>query len=214
MKGFDCMKCDSIIFDLDGTLWDSTEGICGTWEKVLKDYPDIEEKITTDKLYSCMGLPLDEISHRLFPSAPPELQKELMDKCCDMENIYLAEYGGVLYPDLINVLGRLSEKYRLFIVSNCQQGYIESFFSGHETECFFEDIECYGNTGLSKGENIKLVIERNDLHSAVYAGDTQGDCDAAETAGIPFVYASYGFGNVKKYDYVINKFSDIEKLDL
>ena len=83
-----------------------------------------------------------------------------------------------------------------------------------DTSKYFTDIECYGNTDLSKGENNKLVIERNNLKNAVYVGDTQGDADSAEFAGIPFVFASYGFGSVKKYDYIINKFSDILSLDL
>ena len=39
---------------------------------------------------------------------------------------------------------------------------------------YFEDFECAGNTGKPKGENNKLVIERNNLKSPVYVGDTQG----------------------------------------
>lgn len=208
------MKYDGIIFDLDGTLWDSTEGICGTWQEVLSGYPEINEKITVSMLYDCMGLPLEEISRRLFPERSAELQKELMDKCCDMENIYLAEHGGVLYPELVSVLEKLSEKYSLYIVSNCQSGYIESFFEGHGTSYLFKDIECYGNTGLSKGENIKLIIERNGLKNAVYTGDTQGDADAASFAGVPFIYAAYGFGNVREYDYKLEKFADMEEIFL
>lgn len=205
------MKFDGIIFDLDGTLWDSSEGIAGTWSRVLEEYPQVTEKVTTGKLSECMGLPLDEISRRLFPGYSEALQKELMQKCCDLENDYLSEHGGILYPDLKRVLKNLSEKCRLFIVSNCQCGYIESFLAGHGTAEYFEDTECQGNTGLTKGENIKLVAERNKLHNAVYVGDTQGDADAAEFAGVPFIFASYGFGSVKKYDYIIDKFSDIEK---
>lgn len=208
------MNHDSIIFDLDGTLWDSAAGICGTWREVMQEYPQIKSTVTVEKLHSCMGLPLDEIGRRLFPELDEALQKELMDKCCEMENRYLAVHGGVLYPDLEGVLRRLSEKYRLFIVSNCQTGYIESFFEAHGTGKYFEDIECHGGTGLSKGENNKLIIERNGLKSPVYVGDTQGDADSAEFAGIPFVYAAYGFGSVKKYDYIINTIGDIEKLSL
>ncbi len=212
VKGYNCMKYDGIIFDLDGTLWDSTEGICGTWAQVLSEYPDISETVTAEKLHSCFGLPLDEISRKLFPECSAGLQKELMDKCCDLENIWLAEHGGTLYPELREVLESLSEKCRLFIVSNCQCGYIESFFKAHDTARFFTDTECLGNTGLSKGENIRLVAERNGLKKAVYVGDTQGDADAAAEAGVPFVYASYGFGKVNGFDYILEKFSDIRDL--
>lgn len=208
------MKHDSIIFDLDGTLWDSTEGICETWNQVLAGYPEVNQVITAENLHGCMGLQMGAIAEKLFPGQSPSLQTELMEKCCELENEYLAEHGGILYPDLKSVLEKLSGQYKLFVVSNCQKGYIESFFAAHDTAKYFTDIECYGNTDLSKGENNKLVIERNNLKNAVYVGDTQGDADSAEFAGIPFVFASYGFGSVKKYDYIINKFSDILNLDL
>lgn len=208
------MKYDGIIFDLDGTLWDSTDGICGTWQVVLAEHPEVKAVITSEKLHSCMGLPLDEISRRLFPELDGNMQKKLMDRCCELENIYLSEHGGVLYPDLKNTLDIISKSHKLFIVSNCQSGYIESFLKAHETEKYFSDIECIGRTGLSKGENIKLIMERNSLKNAVYVGDTQGDADAAVFAEIPFVYAEYGFGTVKSFDYKISSFTEILKLDI
>lgn len=54
-----------------------------------------------------------------------------------------------------------------------------------------------GRTGLDKGANIRLVMERNGVTKAVYVGDTQGDADAAAEAGIPFIFTEYGFGSVK-----------------
>ena len=157
------MKHDSIIFDLDGTLWDSTEGICETWNQVLAGYPEVNQVITAENLHGCMGLQMRDIAEKLFPGHSHSLQNELMEKCCELENEYLAEHGGILYPDLKSVLEILSGKYKLFVVSNCQKGYIESFFAAHDTSKYFTDIECYGNTDLSKGENNKLVIERNNL---------------------------------------------------
>lgn len=203
------MKFDGIIFDLDGTLWDSAEGICGTWSEVIGEYPEVNSIVTVDKLHACMGLPLDEIGRRLFPDLDAALQKELMEKCCARENKYLSVHGGVLYPDLENILKKLSQKYKLFIVSNCQMGYIESFFTAHGLGKYFTDTECYGATGMSKGENNKLVIARNSLKKAVYVGDTQGDANSAAAAEIPFIYAEYGFGSVEKYDYVIHSIGEI-----
>ena len=77
---------------------------------------------------------------------------------------------------------------------------------------YFTDYECPGRTGLSKGENNKLIIERNNLKNPVYVGDTEGDAESAKAAGIPFVFAKYGFGNVKEYQYAINKFEDLSTL--
>lgn len=204
------MNFDSIIFDLDGTLWDSAEGICGTWQQVLDRYKELGNiHITVDALHACMGLPLDEIAKKLLPGASPEMQKKLMKECCDYENTYLAGHGGILFPKLEETLSYLSEKYKLFIVSNCQEGYIESFFAYHKTDKYFTDIECNGATGLSKGENNKLIIKRNNLKNAIYVGDTAGDLKSARDAGIPFVYAEYGFGEVTEYDYIIRSVSEL-----
>ena len=55
-------------------------------------------------------------------------------------------------------------------------------------------------------------MKRNELKHPVYVGDTQGDCNAAKLANIPFVFASYGFGEVDGYDYMIEEISDIVNL--
>ena len=40
------MNIDSIIFDLDGTLWNVVEGVCGVWKTVLSKYPKITKIVT------------------------------------------------------------------------------------------------------------------------------------------------------------------------
>lgn len=203
------MKIDSIIFDLDGTLWDSTEGVSKTWSLVLNKYDYERKEVTVEDLHSCMGKQLDEIGKILFPKLSSEVRKNLMNECCTLENEYLGKHGGVLYAKVEETLKELSKKYKLFVVSNCQDGYIECFFKAHKLDKYFTDYECPGRTGLSKGENNKLVIERNNLKKPVYVGDTEGDAESARVAGIPFVFAKYGFGSVEKYQYKIDSFQDL-----
>lgn len=76
----------------------------------------------------------------------------------------------------------------------------------------FKDYECNGNTGLSKGENIELIININNIKNAVYVGDTISDREACKYAKIPFIYASYGFGKVTEYDYKLNSIEDLKKV--
>lgn len=205
-------KFDSIIFDLDGTLWDATEAISKTWSEILESYPEIDKVVTVDELKGLMGLRLEEIGEKLFPTLNKEMQKKLMLKCCDYEIVYINKNGANLYPDVIETIKYLAENYKLFIVSNCQDGYIESFLNTTNTSKFFKDFECPGRTGLSKGENIKLIIERNNLKSPIYVGDTQGDYDSSKYAEIPFIYAEYGFGKVPDYIYKLSSFSELRKL--
>ena len=111
------MKIDSLIFDLDGTLWDSSEGIVATWVLVLEHYPEIHKKVTAEELASNFGLPLDQIARNMFPEQTEALRMRLMDECCEQENIYLAEHGGILYPKL----GDLAEAFREISAVYCQQ---------------------------------------------------------------------------------------------
>ena len=208
------MRYEGIIFDLDGTLWDSTKEICCTWKQVLSQYPEIKTDITLENLYSCMGLQMEEIAARLFPNLDKKMQLKLLQECCELENIYLAEHGGTLYPQLEATIAKLAENHKLFIVSNCQDGYIQSFFTAHNLKKYFVDFESAGKTGLSKGENNKLIIERNQLESAIYVGDTLGDSNSAIDANIPFIYARYGFGNLDKFDYVIDNFSELLNINI
>ena len=200
---------DGIIFDLDGTLWDSSEQVLKTWYEVTSRSSDITKEITAEDLKGVMGLQIKEIGQRFFPYLSKERQEEILKECCETECRYLKVNGGKLYDDVEETLRLLAEKYKLFIVSNCQDGYIESFFHAHGMEKYFIDFENPGRTRLSKGENIKLIIERNNLRNPVYVGDTEGDQKASRFAGVPFIYASYGFGHVDQYDYRIDKFKEL-----
>ncbi len=201
-----------MIFDLDGTLWDSTDTILLSWESILKGDKRITSKITKKDLERVMGLQVPEIGKRLFPYLDEQTREQLLEDCCLAENKYIEKHGGILYNHVEDVLKVLSQKYKLFIVSNCQDGYIEAFYQYHQLGQYFTDYENPGRTFLSKGENIKLITERNHLSQPVYVGDTEGDQKAARYAGIPFVYAKYGFGQVRDYDYVIESFDELVNL--
>ena len=189
---------DGILFELDGTLWDSLEGICLSWNRALARFrPDLEGAVTPARLKGCMGMLLPDIAQTLFPQLEPGEIAPLLEACCAVENEYLARHGGVLCPGVPETLPLLAEKYPLFIVSNCQDGYIESFFAAHGLGRYFTDWECPGRTGRHKAENIRAVAERNGLRRPVYVGDTQGDFKAASAAGVPFIHAAYGFGAVE-----------------
>ena len=191
------MQYDGIIFDLDGTLWDSSEEIRMSWGAVLKKQPDIRRLLSREELESVMGLGAEELTEKLFPYLPLSRRLEIFDECAVYECAYLTEHGARLYPQIRETLARLSETRPLFIVSNCADGYIQSFLAAHDTAKYIRDFECIGRTGKPKSENIRLIAERNGLKAPVYVGDTQWDFDAATTAGVPFIFAAYGFGHVE-----------------
>ena len=201
-----------IIFDMDGTLWDSASGVAKSWTRVVNKEHDKNRVITTQDIQNVMGKTMDRIAAILFPELEEAARLELIDHCGLCENDYLREHGGILYPMLEETLKELSEKYYLYIVSNCQSGYIEAFLEHYGFGHYFEDIECYGNNLLQKGQNIRLVVERNQLTDAIYVGDIQGDYDAALEAGITFVHAAYGFGTIEQETTKIDNLAELPKV--
>ncbi len=185
---------NSIIFDLDGTLWDCVENLIPSWQEVFAIY-DLGTAPTADDLYSLMGKTAEEFAQAMFPQLSRQRGLEIIQRQRQIELPYLAKNGGRLYDGVEQVLRQLAEKYTLSIVSNCDSGYIETFLKYYGFENLFSDWEFSGRTGLSKGSNIRLVMERGNIGSAVYVGDTQLDMDAAQEANIPFIFAEYGFGN-------------------
>ena len=190
------MEKSGIIFDMDGTLWDSAKAVADSWtEVVAKEYTP-ERVITEEEIKSVMGLTMDKLAARIFPELPEEKRLQLLEVCGREENEYLRTHGAIVYPQVEETFQKLKEKYHLYIVSNCQSGYIEAFLEYYGYGKYIEDTECYGNNGLVKGENIRKVAERNHLTKAVYVGDIQGDYDASMQAGVEFIHAGYGFGTV------------------
>ena len=201
-----------IIFDMDGTLWDSSEGVAKSWTEIVNKEYDKERVITAEDIQGVMGRTMDKIADALFAELSKEDRMSLLRKCCDYENEYLRIHGGVLYPELEETFKALRDDYDLFIVSNCQAGYIEAFLEHYGFWHYFKDIECYGNNDLPKDENIKKIVERNELTKAVYVGDIQGDYDSTMKAGLPFIHAAYGFGTIAEETVKINTFSELPKV--
>lgn len=191
------MMIDGVIFDLDGTLWDSAEAVAHSWTDTASRYSNAARIFTAEDIHGVMGMTMEKISRFFFGHLSEELRREVTDACFTEECDYVEKVGGILYPSLCKTLTNLKERYRLFIVSNCQVGYIEAFFAYHGLSHFFDDYEDYGRTGMEKDANLRLLIERNGLRHPVYVGDTKGDHDACVKAGVPFVHAAYGFGQVE-----------------
>lgn len=199
----------AVIFDLDGTLWDASGQASEIWNHVFERHPELTIRLTQSDIGTYMGKTMEEIGAILFPDLTPSAQKAIMDECGEEEIVYLREHGAVLYDGVRETISLLKRDYDLYIVSNCQDGYVDSFLTAHEFKGDFMDIEMSGRTGKSKGENILILMERNRVSHAVYVGDTRGDENAAHYAGIPFLYAAYGFGEADSPNGTLQSIRDL-----
>ncbi|MFR4350073.1 MAG: HAD family hydrolase [Roseburia sp.] len=209
------MMKQGIIFDMDGTLWDSAENVAKSWNMAVNQSGLLRREITAKDIQGVMGKTMDAIADILFAELGWEDRKKLLEVCCEVENNYLRQHGGTLYDGVEETFCKLrAQGYHLYIVSNCQKGYIEAFLDYYKLWGHVEDIACYGNNLRPKGENIRLLAERNDLDTAVYVGDIQGDYDASCAAGVGFVHAAYGFGTIDAAVPRIRQIQELAGLDL
>ncbi|MBQ8794901.1 MAG: HAD family hydrolase [Clostridia bacterium] len=206
------MSKNGILFDLDGTLWDSCVAIMPSWQKVMKAHGIKRPPITQEEMNSYMGKTVEQIAPLMLPEVSLEEAINIMKEGCIEELQDLRKNGATLYDGIIETLRELSKTYNLFIVSNCQDGYIQAFIEHYNLSDVIKDFECAGRTGKCKGDNIRLVVERNNITKAFYVGDTILDKEAATKASLPFVLASYGFGEVENPDYKITTPKDLLKI--
>ena len=204
------MKDVLLLFDLDGTLWDSAPAVAEAWNEVFRRECPGLKPLTVEDIHGVMGMTMKEISLALYPDIDMPRRDEIFDICCRHEVEYLYTHCGTLYPDFRSVMESLkAEGYDLAVVSNCQEGYVRAFLIASGASDLFIDYEEWERTGLTKGENIRLVMERNGYTKGVYIGDTKKDREAALQARIPFIHAAYGFGEVDSADGIISSLKDL-----
>ena len=207
------MKAESLIFDIDGTLWDSTELVAKGYNRHLERIGLGHLAVTGAYLKGLFGRTMTEIADVIFAETEVPRRYEIMQACMDEEHVVLEEDPcEIAYEGVAQTVEKLAKKHRLFIVSNSQSGYpqllMEKLGIGH----LIEGHLCYGDTGTCKGETIRTLMERHGITDAVYIGDTQGDMEASYMAGLPFVFCRYGFGTPEKFDAAVDFFPELENL--
>ena len=205
------MTTDGILFDLDGTLWDSSRVVAESWGATLRRLDPSAPAPETQDVRGIMGMTARQIADTLFFRFG-EAAESVCLQCIHEENAYIAVHGGELYPVLEETLAALSARAPLFIVSNCQDGYIQCFLQSSGLGAYFRDFACEGSTGLDKAGNIALLCGRHGLKRPVYVGDTRSDEASARAAGCAFVHAAYGFGSAEAPDAVIGALGELPAL--
>ena len=207
------MNYESLIFDIDGTLWDSRALVAEGYNIQLESEGLSHLAVNAEMFRPLFGKVMSEIADVIFPSIPAPERYALMQRCMDRENRHLWENEcRIGYPCVRETLQTLSKSHRLFIVSNSQQGYPQLCIEKLGLTDLIQGHLCFGDTGTSKGKTIRTLMETQGITDCAYVGDTQGDYEATVEAGIPFIWAAYGFGTPEGYDHKIDSFADLLNL--
>ena len=200
---------DSIIFDMDGTLWDATESYAKVWNETFRQMGS-DATVDADDMARCMGMTLDRIFDCLVDFDIDK--KRFLCLLAENEQRMMPTLGGQLFDGVAYGVSWLSSRYKLFMVSNCAKDGLHNFLRYTHLTDFFTGTLCNGENGLSKAENIREIARIYNLENPVYVGDTQGDCDAAREAGVAMVAARYGLGHVKGADMAVDSFDALTHL--
>ena len=207
------MNYESLIFDIDGTLWDSRALVAEGYNIQLKKEGLDHLCVDAEILKSQFGKVKNVIADDLFASIPVPERYHLIDRCMEMEQIHMHQDPcNIGYPRVLETIRELAKKHRLFIVSNCECGYPELTMEKLGLTPYIQGHLCFGDTGTSKGQTILKLMRDHNIESCIYIGDTQGDYKATVEAGIPFIWASYGFGNPDGYTKKIDSFEELLNL--
>ena len=204
------MNCESLIFDIDGTLWDSRQLVAEGYNIQLEKEGLQHLFVNADILKPLFGKTMTEIADVLLASIDPKDRYALMERCMATENEYLFRNPCQIgYPRVKETLEQLTKQYRLFIVSNSQCGYPELCIGKLGLAPYIEGHMCFGDTGTSKGQTILTLMKKHNIRSAIYIGDTQGDREACLEAGVPFIFCTYGLGQAESWDAKIDSIDDL-----
>ncbi|NDW10019.1 HAD family hydrolase [Dysgonomonas sp. 520] len=201
-------ETDSLIFDMDGTLWDAVDTYAYCWNIAFKKV-GLNKEFTGQDLVQYMGIEAKKIFTIVFPDLTDDEIDSLFKVIAETVDEHLPVMGGKVYPDVIEGLHKLSKKYKLFMLSNCQKGSIGDFMKYTNTQDLFLDYFEHGANHQPKHVNIHTLMEKYDLKNPVYVGDTDSDRKQCDIAKIPYIFVSYGFGTTDKYAKKFDSFAHL-----
>ena len=149
------MRYESLIFDIDGTLWDSRALVAEGYNIQLEKEGLSHLAVNAELFRPLFGKVMTEIADTIFPSIPAPERYALMERCMDTENKYLqANPCRIGYPGVRETMEKLAKNHRLFIVSNSQQGYPELCIEKLGLSDLIQGHLCFGATIVRIGTSI------------------------------------------------------------
>ena len=188
-------KYDYVVFDLDGTLLDTREGVIAAIVKTIEEYHF--EVPNQSVLESLIGPPMQTSFKKMYGLSDEESMKmanRFRDYYKTDEILFQAkEYDGIY--DLISSL--IQEHIYIGVATYKREDYAKRLLIGKGFDKYTDYM--YGSDfegKLKKHDIIRLCLDEmrcTDYSRAVYVGDGKSDGVGAKTVGIDFIAVLYGF---------------------
>ena len=183
----------NLIFDLDGTLWNTEKSYYYAFNEFYKNNPNKQNQMDINVVSSLKAVTMDKMAPLLFPLDSEEERYLNMLECLKYSCIYLEKYEEIK-EEKIEAIKKLSNSYNIYLVSNCPFAYIDIFFKKTNLLPYFKDIIALGgftvNNDSDKGNNLIKLVEKHNLNQneTFFIGDSSLDLEASRYAKIKFIH--------------------------
>lgn len=200
-----------IIFDLDGTLWETIEATYIAANIIVEKHKELK-KISKETIIKGMGLSSLENASNYIPYIPAKIGIKYMKEISQKTSEIINEKNVVIYDGAIETLKELSKEYKIGIITNNRDEYAKTFLRISNLEKYFTDYMGAASYDITKGEAIKEMVKKYKEKENYYVGDIKKDQEATMYAGIKFIHAKYGFEPNLKSELSIDKIQDLPKI--
>lgn len=202
------MRPDCLIFDMDGTLWDNVDTYVTSWNRAI-EIKGLGNPVTRESILGLMGKEARLMLEVIAPNATVEEHDELFDEVTAQYQLLVPTMKPIIFEGVYEGLEKLSNKYTLMMLSNCEEGGLVNFMNNTQTTHLFADYMEHGQNLKPKSFNLKLLTDRNDISNPIYVGDTDSDSRESIKAGVPFIFVTYGFGDTENFTMKFDSFTDL-----
>ena len=201
------MTYDAVIFDIDGTLWNASSASAKGWNLALESL-GLHQRVTAEQIESVTGNTYERCVDILLPGESTK-HPELLNLLNKYETGVVTTDGGKFYDGVVNGIIRLAQDYRVFLISNCQEWYLNLFLQFSQLGPALSGADCHGRLGLSKDEMLTRMRRDHSLKNPVFVGDSASDERAAALAGLTFIHVAWGFGQPEGPTRTVHSFGEL-----
>jgi phosphoglycolate phosphatase len=202
-----------IIFDLDGTLVDSSVDLTNALNFAVEPYGF--ERLTVEKTISLVGEGITRLIEKLLGPEHIGLQPDVMDRFMEFYSVHLIDFTRP-YPGVVETLRNLTG-YKKAVISNKRESLSRNLLQDLGLLRHFDAVLGSDSTGERKPspKSLLKVMEMLSCRAeeTVIVGDSNYDIEAGKAAGVKTIAVSYGYrdaGLLQDADRIISRFSDLD----